>query len=203
MNFFRVSGPLLWGGYGMLLAGGFARCGGSEEEPFLLFRTGPFIPPISFPFPHVVVTQDFRKQIDDSGWFSFDYRNVVKKHIAKLHWERWDRNADQPKKYPRGGEPEGYILNSWHSRSAAKQMGDIWELRLPRGADTASKEVEGERRMKVMVNPESWDGQNFFRSKTQGYLIVSTEGAEWLRQTCQEWVTLDACIDWDSETAVA
>ncbi len=197
MNFFRVNGPELWGDYGRLLAGGIARRGASESAPFNLFRTGPFIPPISFPFRHVVVSQDFRIKIENAGLFSFTYQQVVKKHIAKLHWERWDLSADEPKKYPRGGEPEGYILNRWHSRSTAKKMGDIWELVLEHGADTATKKIDGERRKRVMVNPSSWDGQHFFQSKTQGWKIVSAEGADWLRRNCPEWVTLDACIEWD------
>ena len=201
MNFYRVKGPSLWGDYGRLLTGGMARPGASEAEPMLLLRTGPFIPPISFPFRHVVVTDAFREKIDASGLFNFNYGHVIKKHIAKVNWERWDRSAEKPHKYPRGGEPEGYILNRWHSRRAAKQMGVVWELLLERGADTASQKIEGQLRRKVMVNPSSWDGQHFFRSKNQGWYVASVEGAEWFHQNCEDWVSLDPCIEWDPDAA--
>lgn len=206
MKFYLVKGPLLWGDYGSILASGISRRGSSDSDPFLLFRTGPFIPPISFPHRHVVVSDDFRQLVDSSGLFTFEYRSVVKQHIAKLHWERWDRSAPDPQFLPRGGEPESYILNRWHSWLAARAMGKIWELILPEGAETESHRKKGERKkgepgMHVMVNGATWSGAHFFRSKNQGWKIASEVGCEWLRKHAAEWTTLHPCIAWDDRFA--
>lgn len=200
MRFYSVKGLSLWGDYGRILSSGIARQGSSKEAPFLLFRTGPFIPPISFPHKHVVVTDEFRQLIESSGHFSFEYRPIIKQRIAKLRWELWDRSAPEPKIYPRGGEPEGYVLNRWHSWSAARAMGQIWELVLPRSAETESHRKRGGE-WHIMVNEDTWSGAHFFRSANQGWMIVSEVGYEWLSKHAEEWTTLRPCIDWKDRLA--
>ena len=109
-------------------ANGFTRKGVSDCDPALLLRTGPFIPPISFPSSHIVITEAFRTQLENAELSKCQFRDVVKFHIAKLHWERWDRNDEGPPKIPRGGEPEDYVLERLHSAIAASRMGAIWVL---------------------------------------------------------------------------
>ncbi|MCP4777999.1 MAG: hypothetical protein GY880_27580 [Planctomycetaceae bacterium] len=163
-----------------------------------LERTGPFIPPISLPARNVIVTDSFRNQIDSSGLFDMQYLNVIKHHISEFKWEHWDRSVDIPE-FPDGGEPEGFILNFPHSEHAAEQMGPIWEAGLQRGAATASKKIAGHRRRKIMVDESTWDGQNFFQSKTQGWKIVTEPGRQWLETNAGEWLTFDPCIEWAPE----
>ncbi len=183
-----------------MLASGFARKGKMDDDPIFLFRTGPFIPPISFPSRRTVVNDRFRSQLEESSLFGLGYREVIKHHIAKIGWESWDRTALSPERLPNGGEPEEYVLAHWHSYSAAREMGEIWELLLPEGAITSSKRIprskHGRSHHEVMVDPNSWDGNNFFRSKNQGHRIASSTAAKWLRDHCGDWISLEQCIPW-------
>jgi hypothetical protein len=204
MLFFTVRGPDLWGDHGRILAGGIVRRSDMESKPNLLLRTGPFIPPISFPFRHVVVTEESRSKFVQSDLGNFAFRDIEKFRIRKLHWELWDRSADVPEQYPRGGEPERYIYGGWHSRAAAKAMGPIWELVLPESAITAGVRIlregrrkPGERIWDVMVDIDTWLGDHFFRSINKGHIIASEVGADWLSSHFREWLSLTECIPWD------
>ncbi|MGB7346324.1 MAG: hypothetical protein WBD20_19050 [Pirellulaceae bacterium] len=204
MLFFAIRGPDFWGDYGRILTGGIVRRSQSESQPNQLLRTGPFIPPISFPFRHVVVTNDFRDSLTNANLGNFKFRTIEKQRIRKLPWERWDRDADLPARYPRGGEPEDYLFQGWHSRSAAKAMGQIWELVLPASARTGGIRVKRERPRKpgqrlwdVMVDGDSWLGDHFFQSINQGYLVATETGANWLSAQFGDWLTLRQCLPWD------
>ena len=175
------------------------------QAPNLLLRTGPFIPPISFPFTHIVVTDEFRNELSRSNLGEFEYRAIEKHRIKKLRWEQWDRTTEVPPKTPRG-EPADYYLSGRHSRAAAKAMGRIWELSLPRGGVTGGVRIERDSRRTpgqpiwdVMIDPDTWLGGDFFRSTNQGYLIATERGAQWLTDHCKDWVTLIACLPWDPD----
>ncbi len=81
--------------YGSILIAGIADNRATDLEPLQLLRT------------------------------TFRCRDVVKKRIARLRWETWDRSKRRPPRVPFWGEPEGYILRRFHSRRAADEMGDL------------------------------------------------------------------------------
>ena len=204
MLFYTVRGPSFWGDYGRILAGGIMRRSENDSEPNQLLRTGPFIPPISFPFQHVVVTDGSRIELTQSDLGNLTFVEIEKFRIRKLDWEQWDRKSATPPKMPRGGEPERYVYGGWHSRAAAKAMGQIWELGLPAGAMTAGVRIRrdgrrkpGERIWDVMVDVDTWRGEHFFRSINKGHIIASEAGADWLSVHFGEWLTLTECVPWN------
>lgn len=125
-----LEGP--WGEYSAVLFHGIAswyQRGFSGE--LLVERMGPSIPPMTFPSGiGPVVTDDLKTRLESSGLTGLDYLPVIKKQVVQSRYDQWDRAAPQPKRLPRGGRPENYILTRPHSAEAAEEMGPLWELRL-------------------------------------------------------------------------
>ncbi|MEX0642069.1 MAG: hypothetical protein WD468_05180 [Pirellulales bacterium] len=129
-----------WHAFGRILIAGFFD---DPKDPLVgepvvnpvgkaLVRTGPFVPPVSFPIGHCVVTDSFRKELESSGLRGLAFAPVLKHHIVELHWEEWDRTKElEPWQLPESGL-EGYFLDHAHSPQAAAAMGHLWELCPPR-----------------------------------------------------------------------
>jgi hypothetical protein len=182
--------PMPWGDYGSILLSGMASRS-APEQSLELERTGPFIPPISFPgVSTVVVTEALKRQLERSGLAGLAFRPVVKKRIVRLEWETWDRTAEDPVKYPAGGEPESYILGRKHVPALAEAMGDLWEICLQARAATERVwtgplpwDVD------IFVLRSTWDGSDWFLARGVGYVYVSERAKAWLEATVPEWVT--------------
>jgi hypothetical protein len=193
MNFYLVRGPDLWGDYGGILASGMsAHLGRSDDGLIQIERTGPFVPPISFPGPgDIVVTSQMRNALESAGLADVTFKPVIKKHIVEYRWQNWDRSAEIPE-YPPGGEPENYILMLDHSPQAAKEMGELWELELPR--DATAERRNNEDGFNLVIHTESWTGSHIFRPKGVRFTVVSEQGKSWLQTHAGEWVTFESCI---------
>jgi hypothetical protein len=147
-----------------------------------LERTGPYIPPISFPGA-VVVTNAFRQVLESSGLTGARFQPVIKKHIVRLDWHTWDWSARKPPEYPEGGEPEGYILDRPHSPETSTQLGDLWEFLAEEGATRARTE---EFEMFMLRN--SWRGADFFRVGGARLTCITEKAKLWLDQHVAEHV---------------
>ena len=185
-KFYTLRGPKSpgprspWGDYSSILIGGMARHLPRKDGLIQLERTGPYIPPISFP-GGIVVTAVFRQALESSGLTGARFQPVIKKHIAHLDWHTWDLRASKPPEYPEGGEPEGYILDRAHSPEISAQMGDLWELLAETGA--TSPEME-----EFAMLEKSWRGADFFHVDGARITCI-TEGAKlWLEQQVAEHI---------------
>ncbi len=177
--FVRFKAPKApWGDYGSILEHGMSRHLGRNPEGVLrLERTGPYIPPISFPgLGDLVVTATLRELLDASGLTGFSYAPVQKARIVRLDWHLWNRSAEQPAAYPENGEPEEYILGRKHCRATAAALGDLWELRLEEGV------TEIERGDGTLVSASSWTGIDLFHGTKTRYRYASARAQAWLEQ---------------------
>ena len=178
-----------WGDYGNTLLQGQAT---RDEVTGLLQiqRTGPFVPPISFPgLREIVVTEDFRAQLEASGLTGFSFRPVVKQHIVDLDWQKWDKNADDPKVYPRSGEPEDYILERKHSPKTASKMPVLWELAVGQSARVLrEKDKTAPTGVVLYFQSETWKGDNLVRVPEVLYTFADLKAKEWLDGTVAEYV---------------
>ncbi len=120
---YRVKPPYFpWGDYGRILLAGMSRHLPRKDGLIQLEKTGPFVPPISFPGTEVVVTSPLREAIEKNPEFRLQFLPVIKQHIVWLEWEMWDTLSELPSHMPRSGEPEDYILTRRHSKKAAKML---------------------------------------------------------------------------------
>ena len=173
-----------WGDYGdILVSGDSDNLDGWRKGPLQLYRTGPFIPPITFPGVGViVVTDDLKRKMESSDLKGLTFRPVIKKHIVYLEWEKWDKSAAEPKEFPESGEPEDYIHSNPHSRGLAERMPDLWEIILSEGIE--SKRIDDQ----ILIKPASWNESDLFYA--QGTLLIYTavKAKNWLELHVADWV---------------
>ncbi len=183
-----------WGDYGTILVHGMsAHLGRGETDGLIrLERTGPFVPPVTFPgISDVVVTDDLRRAIERSDLRGVAFAPVVLEQVVELRWESWDLSAKHPEEYPEGGEPEGYILDRANCPSTAAAIGPLWELVLGTGAEL----------VRADVGPGRWDyefryvsgslgDRDLFRVEENRQVYASVRARDWLLANVSDWVTI-------------
>jgi hypothetical protein len=187
-------GDVPWGDYGSILVHGMtAHLGrkGGDEGTIQLERTGPFVPPITFPGAgDVIVTDGMKQAMEAAGFQGVSFRPVSLAHIVDVPWHTWDLKAEEPPFYPEDGEPEGYILDKAHNSRVAAQMGTIWEVVLQDGAEVK----------RVQVGRNSWDvkfhfiegstkGFDMFSVPQNGYKYVSERAKRWFETHFGQWTS--------------
>lgn len=191
MNFFTVGPAVFWGDCGRILASGLTRRGRDSQGRLILERSGPFVPPISFPSKGVIATGEFKLAFQQR-FRGCSFLPVVKHHTPVVHWEGLDRSGVVPEQFL--GAVEGHILDQPHSEVASKQIGELWELQLPEGGVTTSVRDRATRKWNVTFDPKSWTGSDLFMSATQRILIATSAGASWLKSFAGDWLTIAECV---------
>jgi hypothetical protein len=185
----------LWGPYGdVLVSGYFERK--DEQRPALLFRTGPFLPPIWFPYctpaNAVIVTESFKHEIEGAGIPQLEFRKAILNRIVPHDWDRWDFQSAEPKVYPPEGEPENYIWEEKHSRRCAGRMEDVWEVSCPiipavysTWLDSPNVHVPEERRTLVLADTQY---EGLFLPAAGELPVVDEATKQWFESNVGEWV---------------
>lgn len=159
-----------WGEYSLILIHGIAswyQRGFSGE--LLVERTGPFVPPMTFPSRlGPVVTDELKRELENSGLAGFSFLPVIKAHVARSRWHEWDIEAPEPARRPRSGKPEDYIAGRTHSEETSERIGDLWELRV-----------------------EPVEGADFLRCPPAIDLYVTRRAREFLEPRCGRWVRFE------------
>lgn len=181
MQILRSADPP-WGDYGAILWHGLVHRASAENSPLELDRAGPFVPPISFPWPTVVVVHSVREQLQALAVSGCSFRPVVPVRVVSLAWHEWDPGAEEPRLYPAGGEPENYILKRRHSAELCSQLPTLWELAVP--------DAPGLQRGGGAFDPSHYSGQDICRASRFGHLFVSDRLASWLQSNLGPWVSL-------------
>lgn len=189
-----ISGP--WGDYSDILIHGMASNYTWNRNPdgcLELERTGPFIPPITFPALGVIVVTDaFRRELEASPLRGCTFRPALKKRIVKLHWERWDQSAQHPPRGPQDWEPENYVFGRKHSQHTSEEMGDLWEIVLGEHMDVRREAVENSILKRVIPLPQTWDGlADIFLGRRTSHMYVSERGRQWFEERVSEWVRFE------------
>src|SRR5262245_37037098 len=113
-----------WGDYGDVLWSGITDEG--HRSTITLSRTGPFVPPITLPFGHIIVTEEFRKKISTANFSGLTFAPVNYGTVVRIGWDGWDWNAADPAFYPDTGEPEDYLNPAAHDAGLAAAMPKLW-----------------------------------------------------------------------------
>ena len=183
-TFFKISGHSIisgcWGDYGDILQQGMGAHSKEVDGRMQLERTGPFIPPITFPgLRGFVLTSEARSMLESSEFTGYSFKPVDKKLIVELHWEDWDLNASEPAIYPETGEPEDYILGQPHSSEAASALGDLWEVVVPKTVSVLRQRRIVESYKELSIDSSTWDGADIFASNDVGYTFFTERAQNW------------------------
>lgn len=182
----------LWGDYGNILANGMV--GHRENDTLQLMRTGPYIPPISFPgVSEIVVTEEMKEVMQNAEFKGIEFKAVEKKRIVKLEWEKWDKNAYEPEILPKEGSPANYILGKRHSEEVSKRLGNLWEVVYSEGAQV-SKIKTGSNFWEedFHYHPNSWNGADIFSASGYGFILCSHRAKQWLESLYQSYVSISS-----------
>jgi hypothetical protein len=90
-----------WGDYGSILWHGLADHTDGHRV-LQVCRPGPFVPPISFPWPAVVMTSALVAEFSRQQFTGCDVRSVVLKKAVFIDWRSWDPVSDEPAELPVG-----------------------------------------------------------------------------------------------------
>lgn len=177
-DFFKVEARTTiagdWGGYGNILERGMTAHAARIHGRLALERTGPRIAPITFPgLGDVILTNEAREHLENSGIEGFSFLPVEKKHIVELRLQEWDTTATEPQEYPDSGEPEGYILDRPHNPAAAKALGELWELVVPINVEILRPSTYVESYRDLRIDLSTWHGEDLLRGKGYGGTLFS------------------------------
>jgi len=172
---FRVRNvEMPWGDYGAILLSGMT--GPPDADGRLsIERTGPFVPSITVAgVSDVVVTDAFRAALEESGLAGLAFRETVLERIVRLDWRSWNLDAEDPERYPAGGEPENYILGRKHDPETAAEVGPLWELVVQR----------------TLADPGDAD---FVRTASSPFsrVLTSERGRAWLDRHAGQWLSFE------------
>jgi len=157
-----------------------------DDGRLRLERTGPFMPPVTFPgVGPIVITAKVREELQHSELTGAAFVPVVKHRIVKLDWRSWNLDAAAPLEYPEEGEPENYILERPHDPAVAIALGDLWEVQLGNHAETVR--IEGHSALRA----DTWDATDLFHPGGTRIPAASEQAADWFRLRYPEWVYLD------------
>lgn len=184
-------GHVPWGDYGSILVHGMTAHLGRKGEQLQLERTGPFVPPISFPgINDIVVTSEMKAHLENAGFRGITFRPVLKAHISNVDWHEWDLSDDEPEEYPQEGEPEGYILDYDHCEDTSAELGDLWEVVTSTGAEMERVQVgESPWEVEFRYVPGSWNGSDLFAVETNAIKYTSHRAKRWLETYYPEWTS--------------
>jgi hypothetical protein len=202
-NLFCLREAKFWGDYGHILLSGFASRD-TKTGHLLLDRAGPFAPPIFYTRVPligyvVVVTQSFRKKLEQANLGQFTFKPAIKNRIIDIPWHTWDRKARLPAQIPASGEPEEYILDRKHSQIVATQMEELWEFIAPvipcntereKSETTLSGYTE-----RLYLTPAADIYRGLFRTDEKGkILFVDLSARQWFEREAGEWVRFTEVI---------
>jgi len=195
-TFFRISErsiiPGEWGDYGDILQQGMGAHSEGADGRLQLERTGPYIPPITFPgFGGFVLTSVARDLLEGSGLIGYSFRPVDKKLIVELHWEDWDLNAPEPRDYPESGEPEDYILGKTHCPEAAVALGDLWEVLVPKNVRVLRPRPIVDSWRELTIDSSTWDGADIFGSEDVGCVFFTERARNWFLGPFEKYVDFE------------
>lgn len=186
--FFELEGSKLlkrWGDYGSILHNGIFH---TEEQR--LDRTGPFVPPISFPAfsGAVIVTSEARQKLEASGMTGVgEFRPVLLGKVVLIDWQKWDKSRDLRRdQLPFNGEPEEHILHNPHDAATASKIEPLWTWHPLRIGKVS-------RAKGVMRLEGSMGSHDVLRLCDEGWksIIVSENGKQCVRDICGDWVAFE------------
>lgn len=169
-----------WGDYGYILRNGLLATRTKAKSPLVeVERTGPFLPPITFPFDAIVVSEAAKEQLETGRFAGLQFSRAKYAKVVRLDWHEWDHLVPEPQRYPASGEPEDYIIKGKNSDRTAAVMPAIWAFNVP---PTEGLQLLGSNTFRLDRAPDA----DIFREYSIHW--VSERMRVWLEANFGEWI---------------
>jgi hypothetical protein len=174
------SSPAPWGDYGDVLRHGLVEVleGEVDQTTIVISRTGPFVPPIMFPFGHIIVTDDLRQKLERANFTGLKFLPVEYGKVVRNDWHTWNTSAPDPEFYP-DGEPEDYIEAADHDADLVGNMPKLWAWDVARTDDL---QIQGTNNFRVDRHPGSDVAKEYY------IVWVSDLLKSWLAESAGQWI---------------
>lgn len=180
-----------WGDYGEILFNGMSSRLPRIDGQLQLERTGPYLPPITFPRRgEVIITEALRHQIESGVGGALAVRAVIKARIVAVDWEHWPRDR-LPDDLPPSREPEDLILQHPHDPVLSAAMGALWELDPSTVGEGEYKKVGRKPAVFHVTASVPASCPPLFRVTGVPVVLVREDTAELLRDLVGEQLRLD------------
>jgi hypothetical protein len=197
-DFKRLESPSPWGDYGSILVRGMTAHLPRKDGLLQLERTGPLVPAITFPGRSVVATDEGRMWLEENAP-EVKFRPVLKARIVKFDWSTWDWDDPEPEEYPKGGEPENYILSRRHSGKLAEQIGDCWECIVPEGGQLLAVRDDGASvGYRLVLDRSTWNKTPLFRANGTNRIFCTERLSAIVSQAFGKWIELQPAESYES-----
>jgi hypothetical protein len=185
-TYYRLgAGAAPWGDYGEVLWNGRAKTRQEHgKSTIFVSRTGPFVPPITYPFSSIVVTDDFRQKLMAEQFSGLSFEAVEYAKVVRIAWDEWDAKAEEPAVYPASGEPDDYLLGGTHDQSLLATMPTLWAWRI-----------------EVTKNLQLPGTRTFHRERHPGTDVACEHFVVWISERMKLWLT-DCAGKWLSMVPV-
>jgi len=171
-----------WGDFGSILMAGFITDRDNSGQAVLM-RSGPFVPPVTFPSGICVITKDLRDAMISQGFIGVDCCAVVVKKVVHIEWQEWDKSLPLVSDQLPVSEPEDYISRRRHSPRTAKELPQMFELHPRQDLEFT---VAQDETLGLVRDDAKLPTSDLFCSRANTVLVKS-HVAEFLRATCEEW----------------
>ncbi|WP_315783882.1 MULTISPECIES: hypothetical protein [unclassified Bradyrhizobium] len=148
-DYFAIESRYPWCDYGDILVNGLIEEAKGIGLP-VISRTGPYVPPMTQPFGFIIVTDEFRGELESSRLTGFDFMPTQYGKVVRLDWQTWSTLTDEPMSYPETGEPEDYVLEGPHDPALLAQMPRLWALAVQ---PTSGLQIQGTRSFRIDRHP--------------------------------------------------
>jgi hypothetical protein len=131
LQYFSVKRPTSqWGDYSDILIHGLVdfdceRLVGTAS----LMRVDDWVPDIGLPLGMMFVSQRLKLEIEKSKFHVLLGRQLQISKATRIGWRRWNLSAEEPERYPAGGEPENYILARKNHEETRLSIPSLWRLK--------------------------------------------------------------------------
>jgi hypothetical protein len=102
-----------------------------------------------------------------------------------------DLTAPEPPYYPESGEPEDHILGWTHSDSAAKALGDLWEVAVSPTAQIIRPKLAIKSYKDLQIDENTWCGDDLFRGNGFGGILFTTRARDWFSNAWDAYIEFE------------
>jgi hypothetical protein len=131
----------------------------------------------------VILTEDSAQGFEDQGFRGAELNDCTVIKIVKINIESWDWDAEEPLRYPAGGEPENYLERRKHATDVAASMPRLFWINAPEMFSYSPKSLLKDLR----ASPPDVDA---FRTSMD--LFVSERLRDWLAERAGKFVSFQS-----------